>query len=357
VTEVLRAQRPLRFGLWYSLRNPSEWHQPFQRLYADMLDQIRWAESIGYDDVWLTEHHFCEDGHAPSTLPLAAAVAARTERIRIGTAVLLLPLHHPVRVAEDGATVDILSGGRFELGVGVGYRPCEFDGLGVPRSERGSRTDEGLQIIRRLWEGETLGFHGRHHRLDGVKLVPRPVQEPRPPIWVGGFAKAGPRRAARLGDGYVGTGPMKAQIEVYREALAAADRDPGSGRLAGGHMWLFVSRDPERTWRELAPHAIYQLRSYNRWLSEAGQRPLPDVVDERSLEASGLLKVVTPAEGVHTLRRYLEHNPVERYFSWTVPPGFPTRRMDEHLELFASEVIPHFRRAGSPPSDGGTAGP
>ncbi len=339
-----RGTRPrLRFGLWYSLRNPPEWAQPFSQLYTDVLEQIRWAEQIGYDDVWLTEHHFCDDGHAPSILPLAAAVAARTERIRIGTAVLLLPLHHPIRVAEDGATIDIISNGRFELGVGVGYRPAEFDGLGVARSERGSRTDEALEIIRRLWEGETLGFRGRHHRLDGVRLTPRPVQHPRPPIWVGGFAAAGPRRAARLADGYVGTGPMREQIRIYREELAAAGRAPGSGRLAGGHMWLFASRDPARTWRALAPHAIYQLRSYNQWLAEAGQPLLPEVFDEASLARSGLLKVATPEETTAALRRYLEQNPVERYFSWTVPPGFPTRRMDEHLELFAREVMPHFR--------------
>ena len=118
--ESLINDSKLKFGLWYSLHNPPAWHRPDHEIYAETLDQIAWAETIGYDDVWLTEHHFCEDGHAPSILPLAAAVAVRTKTIRIGTAVLLLPLHDAVRVAEDGATSDILSNGRFELGVGIG---------------------------------------------------------------------------------------------------------------------------------------------------------------------------------------------------------------------------------------------
>ncbi|MBI3801929.1 MAG: LLM class flavin-dependent oxidoreductase, partial [Deltaproteobacteria bacterium] len=111
----------LSFGLWYAFRNPPQWRRSYQDIYAEIIDQIVWAEGIGYDDIWLTEHHFADDGHAPSPLPQAAAIAVKTKKIRIGTGVLLLPLYHPVRVAEDGATIDILSGGRFELGVGVGY--------------------------------------------------------------------------------------------------------------------------------------------------------------------------------------------------------------------------------------------
>ena len=139
--------RSLSFGLWYAFRNPAQWRTDYAALYADHLAQIRWAETIGYDDVWLTEHHFCEDGHAPSIVPLAAAVAATTERIRVGTGVLLLPLHHAVRLAEDGATIDILSNGRFELGVGVGYRPQEFAGRGFDPADRAE--GDGVQIDRR----------------------------------------------------------------------------------------------------------------------------------------------------------------------------------------------------------------
>jgi len=332
----------LRFGLWYAFRNPARWWRPYPELYRSVLDQIRWGESIGYDDVWLTEHHFCEDGHAPSILPLAAAVATATERIRIGTAVLLLPLHHAVRVAEDGATVDILSDGRFELGVGVGYRRQEFEGLGVSPTERAGRIDEGLEIIRRLWDGERVDYDGRYYRIRGAKLEPRPVQQPRPPIWVGGFAPAAARRAARLGDGYIGTGEMTELAALYhktRDELGAA----GKGRLAGGHFWLVVSREPDKTFQTLAPHIVYQLEHYNRWLQDAGQASFPEISDEASLRASGMLQVMTPAQATDAIGAYVEATGIERYYTWTVPPGYPAERMNDHLQLFAEEVMPHFR--------------
>ena len=334
--------RPLRFGLWYAFRNPSRWQRPYPELYRAVLDQIRFGESIGYDDVWLTEHHFCDDGHAPSILPLAAAVAASTERIRIGTAVLLLPLHHAVRVAEDGATIDILSNGRFELGVGIGYRVQEFEGLGISRSERARRIDEGLEIIRRLWEGECVDFDGRHYQIRGAVLEPRPVQQPRPPLWVGGFAPAAARRAARLADGYIGTGDMAELARIYREAHAQLGA-PGAPRLAGGHFWLVVSREPEKTFSALAPHIVYQLDHYNRWLREAGQALFPEVSDEAGLRESGILQVLTPDAATDAIGTYAEATGIERYYTWTVPPGYPAEEMNEHLQLFAEEVMPHFK--------------
>lgn len=336
------ASQQLNFGLWYAFRNPAEWQVDFADLYADHLQQIAWAESIGYDDVWLTEHHFCDDGHAPSILPLAAAVAATTKTIRIGTGVLLLPLHHAVRVAEDGATVDILSRGRFELGVGVGYRPQEFAGLGASTRDRAGLTDEGLEVIARLWEGECLSYAGKHYRLDQVSLNPRPYQQPRPPLWVGGFAPAAPQRAARLGHGYIGTGDMQAQADEYRERWEQANH-PSPPRLAGGHFWLIVSEQPEATFAKLAPHVMYQIEVYNQWLGDAGQALFPPISDLKQLRELGILQVVTPQHAIDLIASYAEATGIERYYTWTVPPGYPTRAMDEHLQLFAEEVMPHFR--------------
>jgi alkanesulfonate monooxygenase SsuD/methylene tetrahydromethanopterin reductase-like flavin-dependent oxidoreductase (luciferase family) len=141
--------RKIRFGLWYDFRNPPQWRQPADRLYREILDQIAWGENNGFDDVWLSEHHFIEDGYLPSILPAAAAIAARTNRIRIASGVLLMPFHNPIRLAEDIATVDVISGGRFELGVGIGFKREEFTGFGVSSKERGARTDQSLEIIRR----------------------------------------------------------------------------------------------------------------------------------------------------------------------------------------------------------------
>jgi probable F420-dependent oxidoreductase len=331
----------LRFGLWYSLRNPAQWQRPYPTIYAETLKQIAWAETIGYDDVWLTEHHFCEDGHAPSILPIAAAVAARTERIRIGTSVLLLPLHHAVRVAEDAATIDILSNGRFDLGVGVGYRPQEFTGLGLRSQDRAGRVDEGLEIIRALWRGETVDYRGKHYQIEGAKLSPLPVQDPMP-LWVGGFAPASAKRAARIGDGYIGTGDMGPLIKVYRDELARLGR-PQAGRLAGGHFWLIVSQSPARTLAQVGPGVLYQIEMYNKWLGDAGQAMFPVVSNPQQLVELGILNIVSPLQAVDMIGAYVEATGIERYYTWTVPPGMPEGQMNEYLQLFAEDVMPKFR--------------
>src|SRR5580700_7015411 len=179
----------IRFGLWYDFRNPAKWRQPADRLYREILDQIAWGENNGFDDVWLSEHHFIDDGYLPSILPAAAAIVARTERIRIASGVLLMPFHNPIRLAEDIATVDIISGGRFELGVGIGFKQEEFAGFGVSSKERGRRTDQALDIIRRALAGETITFKSEFFDFQNVRVTPEPIQKPHPPIWLGSFTR------------------------------------------------------------------------------------------------------------------------------------------------------------------------
>ena len=128
----MAAPSSVRFGLWYDFRNPEPWRQPFEQLYRATLEQITWAESLGYGSVWLSEHHFTDDGYTPSPLVIAAAIGAQTRQLQIGTNLLLLPLHHPLRVAEDAGTLAILTRGRFTLGLGLGYRAEEFTALVAP---------------------------------------------------------------------------------------------------------------------------------------------------------------------------------------------------------------------------------
>ena len=176
----------MKFGLHYDPRNPPGSRRRTPDLYRDTLRQIELAESLGFDDIWLSEHHFVEDGYLPSLLPFAGAVAARTERVNIGTNILLMPFHHPIRIAEDCAVVDNLSNGRFLFGAAVGYRLEEFATFGVDRRHRGSITDEALQIVRRCWTEEEFDFEGRHFSFRGVRCTPQPVRKEGIPIWVGG---------------------------------------------------------------------------------------------------------------------------------------------------------------------------
>jgi probable F420-dependent oxidoreductase len=333
--------RSLRFGLWYDFRNPPQWPQDPTVLYRRTLESIVKAEELGWDDVWLSEHHFVDDGYCPSVLPLASAIAARTERIRIGTSVLLLPLHDPLRVAEDAAAVDILSGGRLELGVGAGYRREEFEGFAVPRSERGQRMEEAVRILRRLFAAERFSFDGRHYRYGEICLRPLPVQRP-VPLWMGAFSSVAVKRAARLGCHYVAIGPIRPLVDLYRQELRRQGRDPEAFEVAGGYPWLLVARDPQRRWREAREHFSYQIGLYARWFSEAGMSIAREARSDEDLQRQGIF-ILGPEEAIERIRDYVETNGVTRFYGWTVPPGLPPDWSDEHLELMAREVIPEFR--------------
>src|SRR3954451_6139865 len=138
-------------GLMFSFRNPAAWRRPFADVYRDELDLIVHAEQLGFDTIWLTEHHFADDGYSPSIIPLAAAIAARTERVRIGFNLLLLPLHNAISLAKDIATLDVLSDGRIDVGLGQGYARHEFAGYGIDRGERLGRFREGLDVLEGMW--------------------------------------------------------------------------------------------------------------------------------------------------------------------------------------------------------------
>jgi probable F420-dependent oxidoreductase len=336
----------LRFGVWFDFRNPPQWRRSYEDIYAETIEQIVWAEGLGYEGAWLSEHHFAPDGYSPSPVVIAAALAVKTKRMRIGTNVLLLPLYHPVRLAEDCATVDILSRGRFELGVGLGYRPNEFEGYGIPYHERAGRTNEALQIIRRLWEGETVTFHGKYYHIDGARIEPPPVQRPRPPIWVGGLVKAAARRVARYGDGVIGAG-IRGIYEAARIEMAemgAQGRDPDKLRVAEGMLWLVVSNDPDRTWHELGANLLHVFQDYAPGLEKAGMGKLmPYPKDAAELRSMRYVNIVTPEEAVAMIKHHIAGMPAEHFCFMTVPPGLPPKVMYPYLELFANKVMPHFR--------------
>ena len=332
----------MRFGLTTDFRNPPDSGRTNAEVYADIIEHLVWAESLGFDAAYIFEHHFTGDGYIPSPLVAATAIAARTKRMRIGPDIAILPLYDPVRVAEDGAVLDVISSGRLDFGVGLGYRPDEYAGYGLDLSKRGARADEALQIIRRLWQGETVTFHGKHFQIDGAKLTPPPVQQPNPPIWVGGFSKAAARRAAKYGDGYVGPS-NRAVYEMYLEELRAAGKNPAGARVMGGDLWLVVSEDPDRTFATYAPHLLYWFNSYAKWFEGTDTRPWPHISNAEELKSRRLVNVVTPDAAVTSIRQRVAEVPVEMFTVMLSPPGVPLSRIEENIELFAKSVMPHFR--------------
>jgi alkanesulfonate monooxygenase SsuD/methylene tetrahydromethanopterin reductase-like flavin-dependent oxidoreductase (luciferase family) len=335
------AGRPMHLGVWYDFRNPPAWRIDWQRLYRETLDQASWAEELGFHSVWLSEHHFTDDGYLPSVPTALAAIAARTSRVRLGTAVLLAPLHHPLRLAEDLAVVDLISNGRLDLGLAAGYRSKEFEVMGVPRRERGRRVEETVQLLRLAWTGERFSYAGRSYRFDDVTVTPPPAQPSGPPIFLGGSSVPPARRAGRLGCGFAADsgGPL-GLYEVYADAFARVEGGLAAPEIKA-NRFVYVADDPDRAWRMLAPHLLYQNNVYARWAREAGEpnARAGDLTDPAQLPKDDFL-VGTPDQVLAELRKVFSQGPVTEVIFWARPPGVSLRDSSASLQLIADQILP-----------------
>jgi len=344
----------VNFGLLMSFRNSSRNELSYSELYRRHVDLAVDAEKMGYDTIWLTEHHFVDDGYSPSMLPLAAAIAARTKKIRIGTFVLLMPLHNPLHVAEDAATIDALSNGRFDLGLGQGYVPREFAGFNVPREERSRRLREGVEIVRRLFTEEQVTFEGKCYTVRDAMLYPRPTQQPHPPIWIGARSRSATERAARNGYHLAGTGTR--QAEIYREALRAAGRNPDEFNIAQLRFG-FIAAKKEKAWDECEFGLHYLLTRYGQWIAEANDvagdeafTRIPPAGELRKAAASGMfldLLVGTPADAIEQIEQMESYS--THLALGLALPGIDPKKIRASMKLFADKVIPHFRRKARAP--------
>ncbi len=293
----------MEFSLRYDLRAPS-----FARAQADLfeacLDQCQWADEVGFDSVGLQEHHGSEDGYNPSPFALSAAIAARTKRIRIRIAALILPLHDPIRVAEDAAVVDQISRGRLELIVGAGYVRREFEMFDKRLDDRVRLQSEGIETLRQAWTGDPFERHGTT-----VRVTPRPFRPSGPPLFMGGSSAGAAKRAARIADGFEAT--MPEFDEIYRQECISLGRPaPPPRRPSLPAMFVHLALDPDAAWSQIAPHALHEMNSYGKWIAENDSVAAYHQVDDADgLRASGLYLVLTPggvpqpSTGVGTARR------------------------------------------------------
>ena len=317
----------MRVGAYFDLRNPPRWHRPWRDHYSRSLQLCADAEHLGADSVWCSEHHLFEDGYLPQPLTFLAAVAARTSRARLGTAVILAPLRPPVQIAEEAAIVDLLSGGRLELGIGAGYRIPEFTAYGKDPARRYTSTDECVSEIRRLW------------REGGV--TPPPLQDP-VPIWMGGYLPSGARRAGRHGAGLLSLDPTL--LAPYREGLAAGGHDPATARMAG-HVNLVLADDPEAAWPRLRDHLSYQWDTYRVYGVEGTDFPAPEPIDPDAWRtpADGRpprFEVLTPEDAAEGLRTRLTGLPVAEVLLWASIAGMPDDLVERHIELMCTRLRP-----------------
>jgi probable F420-dependent oxidoreductase len=310
--------------------------------FARTLEACERAEADGFDSVWLGEHHNSPVLY-PTPLVGLAAIAARTRRVRLGTGVLLLPLYHPVAVAEEGAMVDVISEGRLILGVGAGYAPEEFAAFGLSVKQRGSRLEEGASLLGRLWTEEHVTHQGRHFQVEDVTVGPRPVQQPRPPIWFAGWTEPAIRRAARLGDAWLG-GPSATFAELA--GCARLYREAGGGPELASLRYVFVAESVERA-RDLAGAAFLDFfeHTYFRWPHPIVKRPPGELSIQRLAENRLILG--DPATCVAELRRLEQETGIGYVVCRMSATGIAADAVRRSHELFVHEVMPAFATPAS----------
>jgi len=337
----------VRFGIAYDALDTRE---DLVGQFASMLRIVRRAEDLGFDSVWLGETHRRQPGHGhlPAPLIVAAAIAAATSRIRIGTGVLLLPAYTPLQVAEQAAIVDQLSSGRLILGVAPGlevYRDFGFANFSFEPADVRHMMDEGLNILRQLWSGEPVTMTGRFWSYDGAMCVPLPLQRPRPPILVGGISDGALRRAAEA-DGWIGGTPYPFQLIVNVAKRLAFARGPGEREFALIRpVVVAVSRAEARRRADefVTPLIDYYLRR--------GAYVRPDFTFVREADGSARAEALSdipivgdPAECAEVIERYIVEAGVNHFIFRVRFPGAPPSHVEESLEMIAEQVLPRLSR-------------
>jgi len=334
----------LGFGLISTQRSPGD-SRSWSDLYREALELTVKAEELGYNSIWTTEHHFIDDGYMPGLLPMSAAMAARTSSIEIGTGVILAPLYHPLRLAEDAATVQLIANGRFTLGLGLGWMPAEFEALGADLRRRGRAMDEILHILRLAWTGEPFSHEGSVYQIPLVGV--RPTPEHHLPILIGGGAEAAVRRAARLADGFFSNASptrLAQQVGWANDELSKAGRDPADFRWIY-YTVMFPGVDRDLAW-ERGRHHIHAMRWKYEDMEDSAVRsgPLPALPaltpeSEENLRAATLLG---PGEQIaEQINQIKEAAGVD--FDVVARSYFPTLDYSgqvEILEQLAAEVAP-----------------
>ena len=313
--------------------------------FEDTIGECARAEAAGFDSVWLGEHHNNPLLYPRPLLGLAA-IASRTRRLRLGTGVLLLPLYRPLDVAEEGAIVDVISNGRLILGVGAGYAPEEFEAFDVSLKERGSRMDEAVPLLQRLWTEERVTHEGRHYRVTNATVAPRPVQRPRPPIWFAGWIEPAIRRAARMGDAWLG-GPSARLDEVarcvrlYRDARRDAGRNPDDSEIAL-MRYMFVARSAGQARATAgAPFIRAFEHTYFKWPHPVVKRPPGELTIERLAEDRIILG--DPESCVQQLERFRDELGLSHLVCRLSVAGIPAEAARESVDLFTREIMPALR--------------
>ncbi|HKW95577.1 MAG TPA: LLM class flavin-dependent oxidoreductase [Methylomirabilota bacterium] len=336
----------MRFGIGLSVQHLPEDSQA--RRFEEHIEQVRLARAVGFTSVWASQHYLSQPFTYFQPIPTLARMAGEAAGMSLGTGVLLLPLHHPLDVAEQLATLDVISGGRLIFGVGLGYRDEENVALGQDPRQRVGRLVEGLELIERLWSGEPVRHEGRHFQARDVRLSMTPLQRPRPPIWIAANTDAGVKRAARLGDAWLmnphTTLPtLERQLALFRVARAAAGRP--SAREIPLIKECYVADDAGVARSEARGVLEPKYRAYRAWQQDkalpAGETFTLDF-DELARDRFVLGDPVRVREEI---ARYAERLGVTTMIFRLQWPGMEQARVLRSIRLLGQKVLPHVASA------------
>lgn len=336
----------MHVGLAMTARNHPDHPRPLPDVYRELLDQAVLGEQLGFHSWWLAEHHFAEDQHNPSQFPVLAAAATRTSTIRVGTFVLLLALHNPLRVAEDAATVDILSNGRLDLGIGAGPMQAECAGFGIDMGERYGRTYEALEILEKCFTQDEFSHHGRYYDFDDVRMTTRPVQQPGPRFYLAALGPQSLERAGRLGYS-LGSMIHTPQHQIFLDAQAAAGRTRADFGLVSGPLAVHVAPSREQAWDEAEAALHAWVEFYRRRGIPMPLAPVGELRDDPDAGIFGTpFAVGTPDDVLAVLSRWKDL-PMDEIVLQFNHMGMPAAPVERSMTMFAADVMPEIATWGA----------
>jgi alkanesulfonate monooxygenase SsuD/methylene tetrahydromethanopterin reductase-like flavin-dependent oxidoreductase (luciferase family) len=325
----------------FDLRVPPFANTTYAAQHQAALDMVEWGEGIGVSAVTLSEHHGDVAGFMSAPLTVAAAVLARTKRVTVTISAALVPLHDPVRLAEQMATIDCMAPGRLSVVLGAGYRRAEFEMAGIDRAQRGNLVEECYHVCRSAWSGEPFTWRGRT-----VLVTPTPITPGGPHLAIGGKTEVAARRAARLGAPFSPATADPALSELYRAECVRLGFEPqleGMGKKPMGAGFVMISNDPDETWTKISQFAFYDAETYASWQDDSARSDwvVPQLQSVDDLRTSGRYLVLTPQQCIEQVRRD------DRITLHPLMGGISPDLAWESLHLFESAVLPHIGAAAT----------
>ena len=316
--------------------------RPWRQFWEDGLWLMHEAEAMGFDGLWVQEHFFEEHGYAPSVSSFLTLLAERTSRVRIGTYVAILPLHHAGYFAQQMAVIDHLSEGRLDVQVGMGARAMEYRAFGYDPRSRKSRMEESLDVLRLAWTQRPFSYHGRHYDLDDLIVLPEPFQQPHPPLWVAGSAPVSAARAGTLGANLAAVSNDPAVYDAYLGALDAAGHDRGAISISQGISVTATREDPDVVWERNRRHYAKRWDYYAGHGMDIGREAESlDFGLERSDDFYRQFELIAdPDTVIETLKAITGRLPLTHLNLAGFADGIPVEECYDQLKLFAETVLP-----------------